>query len=87
METTEDTYFKKFKTKYAAISMPILELISGHWIAKCKKFKRPILRANYKKILTEDKYGKYDKLKKAFNLRDKYMNPRKSTRITLDSLK
>ena len=49
--------------------------------------KRPLLRANWKEILIEDKYGKYDKLKKAFNKWEKYMNPWKSSRMSKEKIK
>ena len=78
LEITEDGSFKKFKPNNSDIDAKLLEEIKGYWQKKCLLLKRPLLRKNWKVILQEDKYGKYDKLKKAFNKREKYINTRKS---------
>lgn len=69
LEKTEDQSFVSFQKKVQDFSLEVLEQICGHWIKKCKLFKRPLLRENWKEILVKDKYGPYNKLLKAFHPR------------------
>lgn len=59
-------------------------MIYQYWFKKCRKFKRPLVRKFWKAILLEDKYGKYDKLKKAFHKREqiKYKQQRKVNKMS-----
>lgn len=71
--------FWNFKIKNPRFQLATLEKIIGHWINKCKLFKRPLLRKNYKEVLSKNKYGTYDLLKKAFKPR--LEDEKKKTRI------
>lgn len=60
LEITEDTNFKQFRPG-KIFSIEIQEQIVSYWVSKCQKFKRPLLRKNWKQVLTVNKYGVYDK--------------------------
>jgi hypothetical protein len=87
LEETEDSSFENCQSvKNFKLSLDLLETITSYWIEKCKKLRRPLLRKNWKVILTKDKYGEVDRLKKAFHPRESRMNLRKTNRISKEDL-
>lgn len=51
LEETDDQTFHTFELKNNKFTLAVLEKIFGHWVNKCRIFKRNILRKNWKEIL------------------------------------
>lgn len=86
LEKKEDKEFKKNEKLRKSLDPLVLKKISTFWQKKCKKLKRPLLRKNWKDILTKEKYGKVERMKKAFHKRLENINARKNKRIKKDNL-
>ena len=88
IEYLEKREYKELKEnkKFSKINPKIFSKIFNFWEKKCKKLRRPLLRKNWKIILTKEKYGKVDPLKKAFHKTIENMNSRKNKRIKKENL-